>query len=287
LRTGRSSRVSLFIVTLVIALGLVAASQFGLLGPLQGLIATPINAIAAVFNRIGFAINGNLAQVNDLEAARQRITELEDRLAQFQGELVELREVASDYDRLSALLNYETTRQNEDYLTANVIASDDPNTLLRTIIVDRGSRDGVGRGMAVVTDQGMIGRVLRVAADASQVLLITDPSSAVSGRLQTSRAVGSVVGDLSGNLTMTFIPLNAQVSVGDLAMTSGLGGNLPGDLVLGQVTSVQQFESELYQEATIRSLNNFDTLEIVLIVTNFRPVDTSTFDDNNALDSGQ
>lgn len=287
MRTGRSSRVSLFIVTLVIALGLVAASQFGLLGPLQGLIATPINAIAAVFNRIGFAINGNLAQVNDLEAARQRITELEDRLAQFQGELVELREVASDYDRLSALLNYETTRQNEDYLTANVIASDDPNTLLRTIIVDRGSRDGVGRGMAVVTDQGMIGRVLRVAADASQVLLITDPSSAVSGRLQTSRAVGSVVGDLSGNLTMTFIPLNAQVSVGDLAMTSGLGGNLPGDLVLGQVTSVQQFESELYQEATIRSLNNFDTLEIVLIVTNFRPVDTSTFDDNNALDSGQ
>jgi len=272
---------------MVIAFGLLVGSQLGILGPLQGLIATPIGVIAGVFNRIGFAINGNLDQVNDLEVARQRIAELEDRLAQFQSELVELREVASDYDRLSRLLNYEGSRQNEDYLTANVIASDDPNTLLRTIMIDRGSRDGVTRGMAVVTDQGMLGRVLRVAAGASQVLLITDPSSAISARLQTSRTQGSVVGDLSGNLTMTFIPLTAQVNVGDLVMTSGLGGNLPSDMVLGQVTSVQQFESELYQEATIRSLNNFDTLEIVLIVTNFRPVDTSTFDDNNALDAEQ
>jgi rod shape-determining protein MreC len=272
---------------MILAFGLLIGSQLGLLGPVQGLIAVPINAIAAVFNRVGFAINGNLDQVNDLETARRRITELEGRLTQFQAELVELREVASDYDRLSRLLNYETTRESEDFLTANVIASDDPNTLLRTIMIDRGSRDGLTRGMAVVTDQGMIGRVLRVAADASQVLLITDPSSAVSGRLQTGRAEGSVVGDLSGNLTMTFIPLNAQVSVGDLVITSGLGGNLPGDMVLGQVTSVQQFESELYQEATIRSLNNFDTLEIVLIVTNFRPADLSSFDDNNALDTDQ
>ncbi|MBN8592604.1 MAG: rod shape-determining protein MreC [Anaerolineae bacterium] len=287
MRTGRSSRLSLIIISMVIAFGLLVGSQLGILGPLQGLIATPIGVIAGVFNRIGFAINGNLDQVNDLEVARQRIAELEDRLAQFQSELVELREVASDYDRLSRLLNYEGSRQNEDYLTANVIASDDPNTLLRTIMIDRGSRDGVTRGMAVVTDQGMLGRVLRVAAGASQVLLITDPSSAISARLQTSRTQGSVVGDLSGNLTMTFIPLTAQVNVGDLVMTSGLGGNLPSDMVLGQVTSVQQFESELYQEATIRSLNNFDTLEIVLIVTNFRPVDTSTFDDNNALDAEQ
>jgi rod shape-determining protein MreC len=287
LRTGRSSRLSLIIISTVVAAGLLVGSQLGILGPLQGLIATPIGMIAGVFNRIGFAINGNLEQVTDLETAQQRINELEERLAQFQSELVELREVASDYDRLSRLLNYETSRQNEDYLTANVIASDDSNTLLRTIMIDRGSRDGVTRGMAVVTDQGMLGRVLRVAAGASQVLLITDPSSAISARLQTSRTQGSVVGDLSGNLTMTFIPLTAQVNVGDLVMTSGLGGNLPSDMVLGQVTSVQQFESELYQEATIRSLNNFDTLEIVLIVTNFRPVDTSTFDDNNALDAEQ
>jgi len=187
LRTGRSSRLSLIIISMVIAVGLLVGSQLGILGPLQGLIATPIGVIAGVFNRIGFAINGNLDQVNDLEVARQRIAELEDRLAQFQSELVELREVASDYDRLSRLLNYESSRQNEDYLTANVIASDDPNTLLRTIMIDRGSRDGVTRGMAVVTDQGMLGRVLRVAAGASQVLLITDPSSAISARLQTSR----------------------------------------------------------------------------------------------------
>ena len=74
---------------------------------------------------------------------------------------------------------------------------------------------------------------------------------------------------MGGTLRMTFIPLDATVQEGDLVITSGLGGNFPPDIVIGQVTSIRQFEFELYQEAEIRSLNNFDTLEIVLVITNF------------------
>jgi rod shape-determining protein MreC len=131
--------------------------------------------------------------------------------------------------------------------------------------------------MPVVTRQGLVGRLLNVTANASRVLLITDPSSAISTRLQTTRAEGSVVGQGS-DLLMTFIPLDASVQQGDLVITSGLGGNLPSDIVIGQVTSVRQFEFELFQEAVVRSLNNFETLEIVLVVTNFQPVDLSVFE---------
>ena len=81
---------------------------------------------------------------------------------------------------------------------------------------------------------------------------------------------------------MMFIPLNATVQQGDLVITSGLGGNLPPDIVIGQVTSKRQFEFELYQEAVVRSLNNFDTLEIVLVITNFQPVDLSVFSNTSA-----
>jgi rod shape-determining protein MreC len=140
--------------------------------------------------------------------------------------------------------------------------------------------------MPVVTRQGLVGRIVQVSASAARVLLVTDPSSAVSARLQTTRVEGSVIGQLSGTLRMTFIPLGQTIQEGDLVITSGLGGNFPPDIVIGQVTSIRQFEFELYQEAEIRSLNNFDTLEFVLVITNFQPVDLSVFEQNEVENPG-
>ncbi|NOG50621.1 MAG: hypothetical protein HND48_15240 [Chloroflexi bacterium] len=71
--------------------------------------------------------------------------------------------------------------------------------------------------------------------------LINSEFSAISARLETSRVEGSVVGQASGNLRMTLLPQGANVQVGDLVRTSGLGGNLPPDIVIGQVTSTRQF----------------------------------------------
>jgi rod shape-determining protein MreC len=76
---------------------------------------------------------------------------------------------------------------------------------------------------------------------------------------------------------MTMIPIGESIEVGDLVITSGLGGNFPPDIVIGVVTSIRQFEFELFQEAEVTSLNNFDTLEFVLVMTSFEPVDLSIF----------
>jgi len=78
---------------------------------------------------------------------------------------------------------------------------------------------------------------------------------------------------------MTMIPIDQPVEVGDLVITSGLGGNFPPDLVIGIVTSTRQFEFELFQEAEVASLINFDTLEFVLVITSFEPVDLSVFEE--------
>jgi len=91
-------------------------------------------------------------------------------------------------------------------------------------------------------------------------------------------AQGSVVGLDSGGLRMRFIPLNASVQEGDIVVTSGLGGNPPPGIVIGVVTSKLRQELDLYQEAEIRSLIDFDTLEIMLVVTSFRPIDLSVFE---------
>ena len=127
--------------------------------------------------------------------------------------------------------------------------------------------------------------LLRTAGDElrqdTRVLLVNDPSSFVSGRLQTTREEGSIQGLPAGGLRMIDIPLGADVQVGDVVLTSGLGGNFPPDLLIGTVSSVRQFEFELSQEAEVRSLIDFDTLEFVLVVTSFQPVDPSIFDDED------
>lgn len=274
-RGWRGNRGVYFAVMLLLAIGLIVASRTGVLAPLENVLATPLNAAAGAFQQVALRLSLGLGDLADFQSLQQRNAELEEALARLQAEVVDLREINNDYGRLAQLLDYTTNAQNQEFVTADVIAVDQTSAL-RSIAINRGTRDGIAIGMPVVTPQGLVGRIIEVGANASRVLLITDLSSYVSARLQTTRAEGTVNGQVSGNLLMTFIPLGEEVREGDIVLTSGLGGNFPPDLVIGQVTSARQ--AELFQEAQVRSLINFDTLEIVLVMTNFQPIDLSVFE---------
>ena len=277
MRNWRSNRILFLGVCLAIALVLITTSQAGFLAPIKGIVAIPLNFVTGLFNRTTQDAVKIADMSSDVPTLQKRVADLEDALARYQSELVELREVANDYQRLSELVNYTSQTQNEEFLAADVISNADANAPLQTISINKGTRDGISIGMPVVTQLGLVGRVSDVTANASRILLITDVSSAISGRLQTTRDEGSIVGQASTDLRMEFIPLNAKVQEGDIVISSGLGGNLPAGIVIGQVTSVQQREFELFQNAVVRSLNNFATLETVLVITNFQPVDLSVF----------
>jgi rod shape-determining protein MreC len=278
LRRGwRANRAIYFFVLLFVCIGLFALSQAGVLAPVEGILSTPLNALSGVFQRIAISVSGGVTDLTEVQSLQQRNAELEQALSRLQAEVVDLREVSSDYQRLAALVDYSSARENEQMLAADVIGYE--QTPLRTITINRGTRDGLRVGMPVVTDQGLVGRIIEVQANGARVLLVSDPSSAISARLQTTRAEGTVQGLVSGNLEMTYIPLGAQIQDGDLVLTSGMGGNLPPDLVLGQVTS-SRAGLDVYQVAQVRSLIDFDALEMVLVVTNFQPVDLSAFPQN-------
>lgn len=274
---GRPNRFLLLALTLVICGGLMLLGIAGILAPVEDIAAAPLHGVSGALNRLSISLNRAFAELNSLGQLRDRIAVLEEQLASRQIELIQLREAASDYDRLASLLSYTTALENQEFLTADVIAFD-PSGIARSMIINRGTRDGVAVGMPVATDLGLVGRIVSVSANAAQVQLIHDENSAVSARLQTTRAEGSVIGQASGVLRMTFIDLDENIIQGDLVITSGLGGNFPPDMVVGQVTSIRQFEFELFQEAEVRSLIDFDTLEFVLVITSFQPIDISLFD---------
>lgn|SRR5690606_16733457 len=274
-RGWRSNRGTFFLVLFVICVVLIIASQSGLLAPIEGAVAVPLNALSGALNRIALNISGSVVDLSEYQTLQQRNSELEEALARFQAELVELREVAADYERLAALLNYTNTTQGQEFVTADVISYDPEPP--RTIVINRGTRDGITNGMPVITELGMVGRVIETQANASMVLLINDVSSSINSRLQNSRSDGVTVGRTSGALEMRFIPIGVNIQNGELVYTSGLGGNLPPDILLGQVSSSRLDETGLFQVAQIRSLINFDALEFVMVITNFQPVDISTF----------
>jgi rod shape-determining protein MreC len=102
--------------------------------------------------------------------------------------------------------------------------------------------------------------------------LITDPLSAVNIRLQNSDVEAVLSGSVTGDLSLNLIPQDVTVEEGDIALTSGLGGGYPTDLIIGQVANVRKREADLFQQASVQPVVDFTRLSIVLVITNFRPV---------------
>lgn len=208
----------------------------------------------------------------DVVALRQRNAELEAELARLQTQVVQLQNSVSEADALAALVNFSRSNPENSYQAASVIGRD-PSPFLRYIIIDIGSDKGLRRGMPVVTDQGLVGRVDAVISSAARVQLITDTSSAVNIRLEKAKKEAVLIGTVSGDLMLDLVPQDVSLEAGDLVLTSGLGGGYPSDLIVGQVLNTRQRDADLFQQAVVQPIVDFSQLKIVLIITDFRPVD--------------
>ena len=117
--------------------------------------------------------------------------------------------------------------------------------------------------MPVVDEQGLVGRINSVTATTSKVLLITDSSSTVNAILQASRLTGIINGAPGSHPVMGFIPQGTEVGVGEVVLTSGMGGSFPKGIPIGQVVDVRQRDVNVFQEAVVRPTVNFGRLEFV------------------------
>jgi len=210
----------------------------------------------------------------DIVSLRSRNAELESQISQLQAQVIELQQRVNDTDILAALVDFSRSNPESTYKAASVIGRD-PSPFLHYIIINRGSNDDIRRGMPVVTNQGLVGRVDAVIADAARIQLITDPASAINVYLQNAEADAVLFGSVTGDISLDMISQDTPVEAGDLILTSGLGGGYPSDLPLGQVVTLRSLEFELFQQATVQPAVDFTRLEIVLVITNFRPVDIS------------
>ena len=201
-----------------------------------------------------------------------QVAELQERVSSLQGEVTRLRESESQRLLLAQLLKLARSNPEYSYLAAQVIGRD-VSPYLQYVLVDRGRADGLLPDMPVLAADGLVGIVTEATASAAKVLLITDPTLVVNVRVQRSRVEGQLRGSGPGLLRLDFFPMEAQLEAGDQLVTSGIGGKFPPNLQAGTITSVRRRDYDVFQEADVQSAINFSNLELVLIITNFTPLD--------------
>ena len=214
-------------------------------------ISTPFQGLGNIFANL----TTNQATLSDLKAENERL----------QARNAELEESEQTATRLQQLLDIKDT-YNLQSAAARII-SGSADSWSSTVTIDKGTADGLSVGMPVSASNGVIGQIVQCGATSSTVRLLTDESSSVSAMVQSNRAQGMVVGSASGQVSLTLIRSSQTVNVGDVVVTSGLGGVFPKGLPIGKVTSVQNNPGSLYLDVVVEPFAHTESFEEVLVIT--------------------
>ena len=223
-------------------------------------VARPFRDVASWFGGLIDAKSENAKLKEEIEALRQQI--------------ILTQSAVRENAQLKTLLDYlEGPRFPQDYrsVAARVIARA-PSQFEQQIVVSAGKNDGISKHDAVVTADGLVGEVTKVASNVAQVTLLTDETSAVSTLDINTNASGIVQhGRSSSSLTLERVTKDQVVHRGDVLVTSGFrSGDLsslyPRGIPIGAVTSVGQNDTDLYKQIQVDSFVNFSQLEAVIVL---------------------
>ena len=232
-----------------------APHKFGLevIGPFQTAISNVSNYVSGFWGKYLALLDVR----NENEQLRQE-------LQKYKIANIEYREALATNVRLQKLLELKESLPPPT-LTAEIIGKD-PSLWFRTLTINRGSSDGVQKGMPVVTVEGVVGQVLTSSPNYSKVLLATDPNSAIDVITQNTRVQGIVKGLGREAFALHYVLKSAEVEKADYVLTSGLGGVFPKGLMVGKVSDIQKSRRGMFQNIEIEPAVDFTQLEYLIII---------------------
>ena len=272
------------IVLSVISLALfvlgVREGDSGLLHGVRGVfqtVATPARVVGSV---VASPVSGISNVVGNLTADSQTLSDLKAENDDLKAQVARLTEYEDEANTLTDLLQLRN-QYSLDSTAARVIARS-TDSWSSTITIDKGTTSGIQTGMPVMTSTGVVGQVSECGPTTATVRLITDESSGVSAKVQSSGAQGQLQGSADGTLHLNLIRTDQQVSTGDSVVTSGLGGVYPKGLPVGTVSNVTKSSGSLYYDITVEPLASVGSLEEVLVITSLSGDQQATADDATA-----
>ena len=189
---------------------------------------------------------------------------LKQKIAELQNENHQMKEMAYANERFQKLLQFRE-KISSRVIAAEVIGGD-PSSWFKSITLNKGESEGIRKGMVVIAPEGVVGQILKTAPYHSTVLLITDYSSAIDAIVQRTRAKAIVEGAGENLCQLKYLLRSEDVIVGDVAITSGLGGNFPKGLMVGEIRKVEKRELGIFQYAELVPSVDMTRLEEVFVV---------------------
>jgi rod shape-determining protein MreC len=178
------------------------------------------------------------------------------------AELTKLKEMKHENEALRQELGFVEKRK-DNYLPAQIIGRT-PTGIIKDLIIDRGSADGIKTGAVVLAQGFLIGRISKVEARQASVMLLVNPRSMIPVVLQESRSTGLLRGGISG-LVITDLLIDSKVTADEIVLSNGFGDEIPADIAIGRVISTSARSGDITKKATVRTLLDISKQEMVFV----------------------
>lgn len=242
--------------------GLATKAAMSVVCPIQNVLSSSVGYVHDIWSHYFFLVHA--AKENEA---------LKKQLAQAALRENECKETALANERLRKFVNLKD--QSPFALLAAEVVSRDASPWFKSIIINKGSTEGVTRGCPVIVCEGIVGYVLETTAGYAKVLLIIDRNSSVDALVQKTRARGIAQGMGNGSCRLDYTLRQVEIAVGDAVVTSGLDGIYPKGLRVGTVSKVFRRNSGLFQNIELAPSADFEKLEEVMVIL---PVPTYDFE---------
>ncbi|MHB8790833.1 MAG: rod shape-determining protein MreC [Desulfobulbaceae bacterium] len=269
--SGRSLKIILLSgvllpLVLIFLVSTLGSQKFGTLHRLVAEVTGPVQLVVA---RTVGSINAFRKDYLQLFDSRDENKRLWKELQEYRDAANRNREALATNTRLRKLLEFK--EGTELPTVAARIVGKDPSLWFRSVVIDRGTNDGVTKGMPVVTGDGVVGQVFAASPNFAKVLLAISPSSAIDVLLQKSRVRGILKGTGSLTCSLEYVLKTVDVQEGDQVVTAGYGGLFPTGMPVGVVSKVMKQRRGMFLEIEVTPTVDFLTLEDLLVIQRETP----------------
>ncbi|OIO08747.1 rod shape-determining protein MreC [Candidatus Falkowbacteria bacterium CG_4_9_14_3_um_filter_36_9] len=265
---GKINSKKYIIISAVIGL-LIFLHIIKILTPIENITVRLFNPILGSLYKISSNLRNTYKEQTNKRDMAKLAEGLEEKIEELTVQNAKLKVIEEENQILREILKF-SKRTDASFLLSHIVSQEATNEVSksRTIIIDKGASDGLRKGQGVITGNGiLVGKIISVKDNLSEVCLITDSSCKLAAMVQNQdKTSGIGEGDSGLTIKINFIPQTEIINIGDTVVTSGLDNNIPRGLVIGKVSKVNKENNELWQNAVIQPLINLDNLIIVSVI---------------------
>ena len=254
--------------------------QGGALHTLQSAVSGAVSPLRIVGGSIEGTTSTLKSTTENITADESTLSGLREYNQQLIDKYSQMEEYKQEAERLQKLLDLKDANQLEG--TGARVIGRSSEAWSQTVTLNKGSNDGITSGLTVMGTSGVVGQVVAVAQSTCTVRLLSDPQAGTAAMIQSTRAEGILRGSLIGLLYLEDLDADAQVNVGDVVITSGLGGSYARGLTIGTVVKVDASAGNVSRRIVVSPNDSISTLEDVFVVFSTAQDDTDSEDSSSS-----